>query len=698
MINRPLFAAALLLAAPLASAATLTWPALSGGGPCTGTLQACVDAAAPGDTVLIGANESLLPDAYTAINEPVVISKSLTLAAAPGIDAVFAPGFNVGFQPNVPGPHQVTISGLVLRQGSVSIRDEGTVAGSVFRVERMRIVEPSAPNAVPCAINFDLQSPSPQVIAGDNVIGGGDTAGELRSGICAFAGGAGTTMNASMFRNRVTTGAAGLRSGISVVVPAAGGSVAVSGNTVIGPRLELGISVQRAQGSAPATVRVDNNVVSGQSDPAGWGVRVLAGNSTATVVNNTLVYGARGLLVSGFDVLPVSGRVANNLVAFHSSTGVSIPDGGASNSHNLVFGNAFNAYTAGPFTVTADPRILRPTHPRPANNSPAINGGNNTDVPSLALFDADGERRRTLAAVDIGAYEASGDAAERINVTENTRFFNEAYIAPFPVSFTPTEALVGVAGFGTWPMGASAHNLGVYPNPAGPTGWSVFLQPIALQMPVGATFHILSPFGSKTGIRHATAAGNVSGALTTLDDAELNGALNRARIAVPFHRWDGLYHDYPIGMRWVSTGGGRWQIRNEDGTAMPSNQNFNVVVAPSLSPNAFRTTLDAVARRTWRLEHPLLDGNPCAAPIVGRVDDPDVAGDTPNPTPFGVAYESPSGPGAPGRWVVVADAPSGTPTFAAGAAFNVIIDGDQANRCRAPLQNTVFANGFENGG
>lgn len=695
MALRRVFAATLLLLPCAAPAATLNWPTLVGGGPCTGALQACVDAAAAGDTVVIVGDDPFTPDRYTAINEPITIRKSLTLTAAPGIDAVFGPGFNVGFQPNVPGPHQVTISGLVLRQGSVSIRDEGTVAGSVFRVERMRIVEPTAPNAVPCAINFDLQSPSPQVIAGDNVIGGGDTPGDLRSGICAFASSAGTTINASVFRNRITTGAAGLRTGISVVVPAAGGSVAVSNNTVIGPRLEVGVAVQRSTGSAASTVRIDNNVVSRQSDPAGWGVRVLAGNSTATVVNNTVVHGARGLFVAGFDLLPVSGRVANNLVAFHSATGMSIPDGGAGNSHNLVFGNAFDSYTPGPSTVTADPRILRPTHPRPSSGSPAIDAGNNADVPSLALFDADGERRVVFGAVDIGAYEASGDGAERITVTEDTRFFNEAYITPFPVPLTATEALVGVAGYGVWPMGASAQNLGVYPNPGGPTGWSVFLQPSSLQMPVGATFHILSPFAGKTGIRHLTAAGNVSGALTTLDNAELNGALNRARIAVPFHRWDGVYHDFPIGMRWVSTGGGRWQIRNEDGTAMPFGQSFNVAVAPSLSPNAFRTTLDAFARTTWRLEHPLLDGNACAAPIVGRVDDPDAAGDITNPTPFGVVFEPPSGPGAPGRWVVVADAPSGTPTFAAGSAFNVIIDGDQANRCRAPVQDGLFANGFE---
>jgi hypothetical protein len=35
------------------------------------------------------------------------------------------------------------------------------------------------------------------------------------------------------------------------------------------------------------------------------------------------------------------------------------------------------------------------------------------------------------------------------------------------------------------------------------------------------------------------------------------------------------------------------------------------------------------------------------------------------------------------------------PTFPAGAAFHVIIDGAQANRCRAPVVDAVFANGFE---
>jgi hypothetical protein len=63
-----------------------------------------------------------------------------------------------------------------------------------------------------------------------------------------------------------------------------------------------------------------------------------------------------------------------------------------------------------------------------------------------------------------------------------------------------------------------------------------------------------------------------------------------------------------------------------------------------------------------------------------------------NPTGFGVIYVPSSGLGAPGRWVLRADSPSGPATFPAGAAFHVIVDGEQANRCRS---DPLFANGFE---
>ena len=74
-MNRTLTAAialALLALPSLAAAATLTWPTLFGTG-CTGTLQDCLNAAAPGDTVQIGADEPFFPDRYTTIDETVSI-------------------------------------------------------------------------------------------------------------------------------------------------------------------------------------------------------------------------------------------------------------------------------------------------------------------------------------------------------------------------------------------------------------------------------------------------------------------------------------------------------------------------------------------------------------------------------------------------------------------------------------------------
>jgi hypothetical protein len=690
MSRRTLIACLLLFASPLANAATLVWP---GPAPCAGTLQACVNAAAAGDVIVIG-DDGVGNPAYTAINESIIIGQSLTLTAATGIDAVFAPSFNILFIPGVAGPHDVTISGIVLRQGSVDIRDSGSVAGSVFRVQRMRIVEPTAPNVIGCAIKFDLQSPSPQVIAGDNVIGGGDTPGELRSGICASSGAPGGSMTAIIFRNRIATGAAGLRTGIAANLPTGGGSIRVSANSVLGPNIINGIAVQRASGSATASVQVDNNVVALQTDPVGWGLQVQAGNSTAVVVNNTIAHGARGLLATGFDALPVSGRVANNLIAFHSGTGANFAAGALTNSHNLVFGNASNFFTPGPSTLTVDPLVERPGYPRPRAGSPALDAGNNADLPALALFDADGERRVVFGTVDIGAYEANGDGSARITATASTVFFNETYVTPFPVALTAGDTLVGVARLSPSAAGASSRQLGVYRNPASPSGWSLFLQDLNQLMSLGETFHLLAPLAGKTGFVHTTSAASVAGALSTLANVDLDSPANASRIAVPFHHWQGAYHDIPIGLRWIATGGGRWQLRNENGAAMPVGQTFNIAVAPPLSPNAFRATSPTAAARL-RLEHPLLDGNDCAAPVVGRVDDPELAGDVLNPVPFGLVYLAPSGPGAPGRWMVQADAPVGTPPIPAQASFNVIIDGAQANGCRAPVVELVFSNGFE---
>src|SRR5690606_14582850 len=73
----------LLLVNP-ALAATRTWP---GAAPCDATLQACIEASASGDIVLIASD--------IAINEDITLSQSLSLLAAPGRIARFAAGRGV---------------------------------------------------------------------------------------------------------------------------------------------------------------------------------------------------------------------------------------------------------------------------------------------------------------------------------------------------------------------------------------------------------------------------------------------------------------------------------------------------------------------------------------------------------------------------------------------------------------------------
>jgi hypothetical protein len=685
----PLMLAALLLPAA-APAAVLQWPVLVIPSACGGTLQACINSAAAGDTILIGSDDLVGGDGYTAIDESIRITRSLTLAAAPGIDAVFGSNRNIEVDIAGSAATSVAISDLVLRGGAVGIVDNGTAAGNVFRVERVRVQAIGAPEVVPCAINIALNSPSPQAIVGDNTVRTGAVTGSDRSGICVVAN-TSPTVNVSVFRNRVFgSGTLPMLFGISVNGDA-GGSVQVSANTVLGPRLVNGIAVQRAAGSAARTIRIDNNVVSGQDDANGWGLSLQAVNADVRVVNNSVVHGARGLRVTGFNALPANARVANNLVAFQSVLGVGIETTPTTNANNLVFAAPANDWTPGPGTVSADPQLVSRDYPRPASTSPTIGAGNNVDVPGAVLFDADGERRIAFGVVDIGAHEANGEGAARIVATDANRFFNEAYVTPFPTPLLPADRLIAVAltGPGTLPGPA---NLGVYGNTGAPGGWSVFLQDSNQLMPLGARFHVLAPVASKTGFLHQTSTTSISGDLSTLDHPELNA--RPFAIAIALQQWQGNYHDVPIGLDYTAAGGGRWRVRNEDGSTMPTSMPFNIAVAPFLSPNAFRSSVGAVPASELRLDHPLLDDNPCATPVAGRVDDPDVGGSVDNPVPFALEYRGGTGAGAPGHWYIRAHG-TGTPVFPARAAFNVIVDGAQANRCRAPSVERVFADGFE---
>lgn len=681
-----------LLALPLAAdAATFTWPSSVPGSPCAGTLQACITQAAAGDTVEIGADETVAPDAYTAINEDVQISRSLTLRAAEGIDAVFAPERELRVDLGS-GAHSVTLADLSFRRGGVLVTDASTVDGGTLALRGLRIVETGAATQAPgtCAIQILANgSAARQISVGDSTVArGGTRPGDAFGGICLTQEGSGA-LTVTLFRNRVLPGLGSSSFGLVAFNLASRSSARASGNRVFGPRSDSALYLHAREPGA--TLRAESNLISGSSGGNFALVMNVPGGS-GSILNNTVVHGERGLAAGGLgSTPPTTLRVANNLIAWQSVSGLVLGPTGISNSHNAVFATGGNTWTPGPGTVTEDPRIESPGYPRPRSGSPLINRGSAADTGGQ-LFDVDGERRTAFGTIDIGAFELTSDAAAVITADTATAFFNEVYISPFPIELLAVDTFAVTAHRMTPTTPGSGQHLGVYRNPASPSGWSLFQQDSAVGVSLGQRFSVLVPVASKTGFTHTTAAANVSGAISRIDHPSLNGL--SAAIAIALHYWVGAYHDVPISLAWSGAGGGRWQLRNEDGRDMPADLPFHLVVAPPLSPNALQPFVGPATQGRLPLPHRLLDDNPCAAPVAGRVDDPLDAGNIGNPQRFSVAYRPPSGPGAAGRWTLVAEG-GGAPGFPVGAGFNVIVDGAQAERCRAPREDRVFADGFE---
>lgn len=683
---------ALLCTLPAASqAADWLWPDTVLGGPCAGSLQACIDNAAAGDTIRIVGDELNNPDRYTSIDESVQITRSLNLRAAPGVDAVFAPERSLRVSLGA-GSHTVRISDLSFRRGGVEVTDISTVDGGLIDLQRLRVLELGASDqqSGQCGLQVNLGGSSArQINIGDSVVArGAARAADAFGSVCVNQNGTGA-LNVNLFRNRVLPGSGRSSFGISAYNLVGGSSARASANRVFGPREDTALYLHTR--GAGSTLRAENNLIVGTSGEQ-FALAMNVPGGTGVIVNNSLLQGQRGLSAGGLGITqPASLRVANNLIAWQSVSGVLLEAGNTTNASNLVFATAGGSWTPGPGTLSVDPLVESMEHPRLRPSSAAINAGNATDATGLS-FDADGERRVALGSVDIGAFEANGEGAAVITATAETSFFNETFLQPFPTSLNETDS-VAVSPQRTLPgTPASGQHLGVYLNPQSASGWSIFHQDSSVNMGIGQRFHVIAPVASKTGFAHLTSAANSSGALSRIEHASLNG-LSFA-IAIALHRWEGAYHDVPIGLAWTSAGGGRWQVRNEDGSAMPAALKFHLLVAPLLSPNAAQLSPGGQSVRELRIEHPLLDDNPCAAPVVGRVDDPLNGLTVNNPQRYSLEYRAASGPGAPGRWFIVAEG-SGTPVFPPNVAFNLIVDGAQAERCRAPREERIFRNGFE---
>jgi hypothetical protein len=690
--NRTLFPAAgslalLLLACSVAQAATLTWPNLIGVGSCTGTLQACIDGAAPGDTVQIGADDLLLPDAYTAVDEFITIRKSLTLRAVTGIDAVFAPTRGISVQSPSSGPVNVRLEDLVFRRGSVFVQHQSTDA-STYTLSRLRLVEADTTTS-DCMVRLTgTGSGTPNFVVGDSTILASGPAASPRPAICIdrFTG----SWQVDVFRNRIRGENGVLGSGISIGGNA-GGFVTIDANRITGSRFVRGITVSQNPGSPANRVTLQNNLVQGQDNlgSTDYAIGVNLTNTDVHVINNTVVNGATGLAIVGTTTSGNSGRVANNLIAFNTVVGLLIDPRVAAvvpNRYNLVHGNGTDVFTPGTGTVSASPALVSARNPRPGDASPAVNTGNTADAPTFLLgptFDADGELRLVGSAVDIGAFEQNFDFAVRQDATASNTSFNETQIDVLANRLGPVENLLVTPLKGTASAAEAGATLGVYRVANPPAVYAVFRED---QQPIstGRRYAVLAPLNGRRNTVHTSTLATIANAYTQLDDPELNGHPEALLFAL--HNWNpggvgGTYHDHRIGVSYLA---GRWYIGNQDSVDMVSGIAFNISVAPPGSPNAFSRPVGSSPRSELRLAHPLLDDNDCAAPQLTRTGTPS------SDTGFSLAYVRGSY-GAPGRWSVVAEG-TGAPAFAANTGFNVMLHGAQANECR---DDRIFADGLE---
>ena len=692
---RALGACAVALPQSALAAAVLTWPNLTPSGPCLGTLQACIDEAAPGDTVQIGVDDFLFPDRYTAVNENIAINKSLTLRAAAGIDAVFVAGRSITITPPFVSlvSYTIAVEGITLDRGRIVVND--STFSSSFRVENVRFNDvPDNQVAIDMLSQFG-SSPNFQVLR--NVVHflphGAISTRAVRVNPQA--------LNASITvaENRIDAPRGGLQQAI-VIGSGASGTISVSNNTIEGRDFATGILVSQPVSSGSASVFVFNNSVSGQhTDPGAGasGLELSFSNADVHVINNTIVYGSRGLTLNMVAASPtVSGLVANNLVAFNNLEGFRIDAvyTGVSNSNNLVFGNSSNSFVPGAGTLISDPLLLTRGYPRPTDLSPAINSGSNSAVAGIGLdlFDVDGQPRVMLATVDIGAYEA-GFGITGVHET------NPGNLDPVPTDSTfltslegtaldPSAKLVVTALHTSGASFALTQNVGMWlPGGIGGLPLSIYYESMA-NMSSGLRFAATVPGFGLAGFTHLTSAGNDSAQFTRLANAALDNHPDAIAVATHNFLTSGPFHDYAIGLEYS---GSNWYLRNEDFSAdMLAGRNFNVVVAPALTENALRV-FTTVSATEIPLTHPLLDGNACAAPIVGRVNRPGLP-EVFNPVAFSLDYRA-GNAGSPGRWFIDAESNGLGSPFPAGAAFNVIIDGAQANRCRA--DDVIFYDGFE---
>jgi len=375
--------------------------------PCdaSSTLQACIDAAAPGDGVLI--------ETDGPIDESISFSKGLSLGAGSGYHPVFSSSRSILATSSTSGDQTIRIQGLRLQEGSIEIMQKSTGVLTAQVLDNW--VRTSVGSIYPGVLIYQPGQTGPVSFdVSGNLVQVSESAPHGQTGI-AFSGSAAAT--GTVEHNEIVVDPGDQATGISV-----GDSddftIDVIANDVYGTGYNQGISLE-ALGAT--TARILDNLVTGQAGHvAGPGAISIyaSGSLQATVVNNTLPYNAEGVTA---ETLPGSSSlvITNNAVTANSFAGFSLTldhSTTLAQDHNLFYANGVDiesvtAVMPGPRSVFANPNYQGPGDYRIVAPSPAIDAGDDAAVPPDLDTDFGGNPRIQGSHVDIGAYEVAPEPA-----------------------------------------------------------------------------------------------------------------------------------------------------------------------------------------------------------------------------------------------------------------------------------------------
>lgn len=675
-------------------AVTRTWP---GAAPCNTTLQACIAGTLSGDRIEIATD--------TPINEsPNLFERDIELVAANGYRPQLSDGRNLFISSSqFKGNQTVLVSGIHLRNGYVSANYLGYATAN-YTIQNMtleaspgnlggRISSSIIRNSTAARTTLNLTLYNNDVHCGAAI---------AESSVVSMTSAASTTLNANVYNNKVTCSTQdgvvnyGILASIgSNAAGVADATLKFHGNEIRAERYTgsgtmissmSGIGIREdsdALAASTISARLYNNVVIGNglnSSSNGIFTIVDRGDMNLQTVNNTITGWYSSLYAGSYNSpgtgsQTIHGLILNNVMvsrgpAFYlqGTTTASL-----SNTYNLV--NAPSTGTPlGGNSIMSPAKLVSESTPRLRSDSPAIGAADTATLAfGIALgglpgTDADGLRRVKGAdgLADIGAYEFGDVSFEhRVNSliagTHNSPIYSAALDGV--TSALPQASQVHSTGSSS----AYEPSFGVYYSP---NRWRLFDQ-AQVDLVLGTTFNVFAPASGGGLLRHIATPASIASYFTKIDNSSLNNKPDLILLAT--QNWDpnSVYNPHPISLGFS---GMNWYVDNIDYAAMPTNAAFNLYWQ-NPSPNAFRVTASPsnLSVTGLRVDHPLLDGQPCARPHATRMS--------------GSAFVAHGWKWfyGGGSWNLFS--PDGIPD---GTQFNVVVDPAQVALCT----DRIFANDF----